>query len=339
MRVRDLATASPAAPFLLFAAPARMAWDPLFVNAGSSPLADDNFDMQQVFRRSFARPCQMTDGRALEEARTLVTYCDEASPIGGGSKQMSEAKGGARPGTEPLYRQLASLLRDEIDSGARTTNELLPSERDLAIQYSMSRDTVRKAIRLLEEQGILYSDHGRGTFVAPPSVREMSRFLDSFSQDTRKRGGVPGQIVLLVEQVPATIAIAGVLEIEPRLTVTRVKRIRTIDGARIGIHDAYLALPAGSALTAKDVVDSGSLYRLLTERFALAPAEGLESIGSIAANEDDAAQLGVPRGSPLLLCERITLSERRQPIEYCEMKYVSTYRYTARINKFNQTPK
>jgi len=45
--------------------------------------------------------------------------------------------------------------------------------------------------------------------------------------------------------------------------------------------------------------------------------------------------LGVDAGSPLLACERITLSDRRHPIEYCEMRYVPSYRYKTRINKWS----
>lgn len=238
---------------------------------------------------------------------------------------------------QSLYRRLAAVLQDEIELGDRDANDALPSERELAAQYGMSRDTVRKAVRLLEEQGVLYSEHGRGTFVAPSSVREMSRFLDSFSSDTRKRGGEAGQIILLVEQVPASLAVAGILKIEPRRIVMRVKRIRTIDGNRIGIHDSHLVLPA--AITKDDLNLTGSLYALLGQRFDLHAAEGLESVGSIAANADDAALLHVSEGSPLLLCERITLSERRQPFEYCEMKYVSSYRYTTRVNRSGNTTK
>lgn len=232
---------------------------------------------------------------------------------------------------QSLYRRLAGLLRDEIEQGARGANDVLPSERDLAVQYGMSRDTVRKAVRLLEDQGVLYSEQGRGTFVAPSAVRQMSRFLDSFSSDTKNRGGEAGQIILLVEQIPASLAVAGVLEIEPRRIVTRIKRIRTIDGNRIGVHDSHLVLPG--AITRDDLERTGSLYAVLDARFGLHAAEGLESVGSIAANSDDAALLNVPAGSPLLLCERITLSERRQPFEYCEMKYVSSYRYTTRVNR------
>jgi GntR family transcriptional regulator len=274
----------------------------------------------------------------LDVQEAVVTYSGDTGIARRGSRKMMETtKASLGGGTNtPLYQKLAAKLRSEIERGSPGPNELLPSERDLAVQYAMSRDTVRKAVRLLEEQGLLYSDQGRGTFVAPSAVREMAQFLESFSQDTKQRGGVPGQTIILIEQTPATIAIAGVLEISPHQTVTRVKRIRTIDGRAVGLHDAYIALPAGSILTAAELEEAGSLYKLLGSRFDLAPAEALESIGSIAANIEDAASLNVAVGSPLLLCERIALSERRQPIEYCEMKYVSTYRYTARIRKSNQ---
>jgi GntR family transcriptional regulator len=54
----------------------------------------------------------------------------------------------------------------------------------------------------------------------------------------------------------------------------------------------------------------------------------------MAATAGDAALLGVQTGSPLLLCERVTLCERREPVEYCEMKYLPSYRYKTRVRKW-----
>lgn len=235
--------------------------------------------------------------------------------------------------TGPLYRRLAARLRGEIEAGWPGTDRALPPERDLAVRFGVSRETVRKALKLLETHGLLYGEQGRGTFVAPAAVRRMARFLDSFSQDTQARGDVAGQVILAVEPLPATLAIAGILGVAPSQTVTRVLRVRTINGAPVGIHDAYLNLPAGAVLTKAALERANSLYALLSERFGVTPAEGLESLGAVAAGPEDAAHLGVEPGDPLLLCERITLSERRQAIEYCLMRYVPTYRYTARINR------
>lgn len=236
---------------------------------------------------------------------------------------------------DALYKRLATRLRRNIENGVFEANSMLASERELAISLGMSRETVRKALRLLEREGVVYSEQGRGTFVAPPAVREMARVLDGFTSDARRRGDDPGQIILTVDEMPASIAIAGVLKIQPRRPITRVKRIRTLNGQRIGTQESFLVLPG--SFSVEDLEAKGSLYALLDERFSISATEGLESVGSVAADASDAALLGIAVGAPLLLCERITLSERRQPFEYCEMRYISSYRYTARINRSGQT--
>lgn len=212
-------------------------------------------------------------------------------------------------------------------------NDPLPSERQLSDKYEVSRDTVRKAVRYLEERGVIYSDHGRGTFVAPAIVRRMSRFIDSFSQDTRHRGGVAGQRILSIDPVAASMGIAGLLNLEPGHPLTKVRRVRLINGQPMGLQDAYLPLPLGARLERAELERAQSLYKLLTEKFGFAPAEAVENLSAAAAEADDAQLLGVAVGSPILICERITLSERREPIEYCLMKYISSYRYGTRVTK------
>lgn len=231
------------------------------------------------------------------------------------------------------YRQLADIIRSAIEQGLLSDNQALPSERELAEKYQVSRDTVRKAVRYLEERGVIYSDHGRGTFVAPALVRRMSRSIDSFSQDTLRRGGVPGQRILTVESTAASMGIAGLLGLEPGHPLTRVRRVRLIDDVPVGLHDACFPLPRGAKLERAEVEQAQSLYQLLTDRFGFAPAEAVENLCAAAADAEDARLLGVAEGAPLLLCERITLSERREPVEYCVMKYVSSYRYSTRIAK------
>lgn len=241
----------------------------------------------------------------------------------------------AKTAGAPLYRQLAATLRQELESGKFGANAPLPAERDLAASFQVSRDTVRKAIRLLEEQGVLYSDHGRGTFAAPEAVRQMSRFLDSFSEDTIKRGGTPGQQILLMETVAAGMAIASLLQAEPSAPLLRLKRVRLMNGVPVGLQDSYLRLPPGATLEREQLERRGSLYRVLIEDLGIKPSESLESVGAVAALPEEAGLLGVAPGTPLLICERVMLSDRREPIEYCEMRYVPSYRYKTRVNKWS----
>jgi GntR family transcriptional regulator len=229
------------------------------------------------------------------------------------------------------YVWLANIIRASVESGDLREHQALPSERDLAEQYNVSRDTVRKAVRLMQEQGVIYSDHGRGNFVAPAMVRGMARFIESFSEDTGKRGSTAGQRILETGSVPASLALASVLNVPAGQPITRVHRIRLIDDVPVGTHDAYFVLPRDAKVTGPQIERAGSLYKLLKERFGFAPAEAVENLSATEADADDAARLGIEQGSPLLVCERVTLSDRREPIEYCLMKYVRSYRYSTRV--------
>lgn len=69
----------------------------------------------------------------------------------------------------PLYVQVANTLRDEIVSGVYPIGSLLPTEDSLCERFSVSRYTVREALRLLREDGLVASRRGAGTAVIPPS--------------------------------------------------------------------------------------------------------------------------------------------------------------------------
>jgi len=87
----------------------------------------------------------------------------------------------------PLYRQLLRSLRDAIEGNALAPDDALPAERDIAIDFGVSRITVRKAIDGLVKDGLLDRRHGAGTFVAARIRKNMSA-LSSFSEDMASRG-------------------------------------------------------------------------------------------------------------------------------------------------------
>jgi GntR family transcriptional regulator len=93
----------------------------------------------------------------------------------------------------PLYVQLQQLIRDAINRNVLTKDDALPAERDLAVEYAVSRITVRKAIGGLVEEGLLTRRRGAGTFVATRVEKSFSK-LSSFSEDMRSRGRTPTSI-------------------------------------------------------------------------------------------------------------------------------------------------
>jgi DNA-binding GntR family transcriptional regulator len=66
----------------------------------------------------------------------------------------------------PVYRQLASLLREAISSGKLAPGRPLPSESSLMGEHGVSRDTVRKAVGILRDEGLVVTVQGKGSYVA-----------------------------------------------------------------------------------------------------------------------------------------------------------------------------
>lgn len=73
----------------------------------------------------------------------------------------------------PVYQQLAAILRARIESGELPPGRVLPSEATLMQQFGIARETARKGVRVLRDEGIVHIVQGRGAYVCedykPPS--------------------------------------------------------------------------------------------------------------------------------------------------------------------------
>src|SRR5216683_2459064 len=141
------------------------------------------------------------------------------------------------------YQQIADRLRDQIDSGALQPGERLPSEPDLVRQFDASRNTVRLALALLTNQGLVVTRQGLGTFVteparpftallsrvaAQPPVQSTSTVLPEVSRSPAE-AETSRQIV---EKSPASPSVAEKLEIAPGDLIVVRRRSGTIGDDR-----------------------------------------------------------------------------------------------------------
>src|ERR1700721_2035366 len=98
-------------------------------------------------------------------------------------------------GNLPLYQELQRALRKALDSRVLGPDDALPSERDLAVDFAVSRITVRKALDGLVADGLLVRRQGAGNFVSA-RVDKNFAMLTSFSDDMRARGRTPHSVWL-----------------------------------------------------------------------------------------------------------------------------------------------
>ncbi|GGL79677.1 GntR family transcriptional regulator [Deinococcus aerolatus] len=223
----------------------------------------------------------------------------------------------------PVYMQVAQGLEQRIHSGDLRRGSALPAERELAASLRVSRVTVRQALALLAQQGLLTRKHGSGTFVTPPSAEERpSRplgLLSSFSDDVRSRGQVPGARVLSFELARPSPQEAMSLALAPGEQVYRVRRLRTSDGEALAVE--YSTLPAAlvGELRREDVTDA-SLYALLGGR-GLQPVRAIRHLRAVSADHGLAELLGIAPGAALLATERVSWTQGGRPVEYARAHY------------------
>src|ERR1700724_1514653 len=101
----------------------------------------------------------------------------------------------------PLYYQLKEVLRQQIKAGHLAPHTAIPSEPELVSRYHVSRATVRQALNELVNEGLLYRQHGKGTFVCEPRIQQALSEIASLSEELKRRGKRPGGLLLVSELV------------------------------------------------------------------------------------------------------------------------------------------
>ena len=215
----------------------------------------------------------------------------------------------------PLYKRLKSAIEAAIRSNAVKAGAVLPGERVLAESLSLSRVTVRKALALLEEEGLLNRRHGFKTEVGSRVEKSMST-LTSFSEDIRARGMVAGCVWISKHISRPSPTEMMALGLSANVNVIRMKRVRTADGAPIAVETSTVPT---RFLPSPDLIRD-SLYEALESR-GFMPQRAIQRMRSRAATSEDARHLHCEVGAPLLMTERRCFLPDEQIVEYCETRY------------------
>jgi GntR family transcriptional regulator len=223
----------------------------------------------------------------------------------------------SREGPLPLYYQLKTVLLREIEAGRWQPDEQLPTEDELARRFSVSKITVRQALRELAGEGFIRREQGRGTFVERRRLQQGPRELTSFTDEMRSHGLVPASRVLEQSKGPAPPAVATALRIAPDALVLRLRRLRLANGEPMGVQTAYIPLDLAPGIAEIQFADA-SLYDVLQSRYSLYPTAARETYCVTLLKRDVAALLGVPVRSPAMTAERVTVLSDGRPLEYVQ---------------------
>ncbi|MFR9731126.1 GntR family transcriptional regulator [Saccharopolyspora sp. MS10] len=215
--------------------------------------------------------------------------------------------------TRPMYEVIRGDLLDQITAGALPPEARLPSEKELAERYRVSRMTVRQALDALVRERLVVRRRGAGSFVAPQRARSrrlnrLVPFGDEVSEDV-----VTTEIRRLVQVPPA--AVARVLELGETAETVRLVRLRTVGGTPAAVQESWVPVAAAPGLARTELIE-GSLYRTLAERCGIAVSWAEQEITACAATKELAGLLGVPQRAPLVEAHRTAHEGSGRPVEH-----------------------
>lgn len=220
----------------------------------------------------------------------------------------------------PLYFQLKQHMIEQIEREELKPGDSILSERELSEMFSISRMTVRQALLELVNEGKLIREQGRGTFVAQPKIDQGLYKLTSFSEDMVSRGLKPGAYVVDVDVTTPPSSVGQVLGLEEKSKTVILTRVRLADEKPMALETTHLPVDRFPEL-AHESFEGVSLYRLLSERYGVAPARASQTIevGMPTAREINLLQ--VRADIPMMLIKRVTFDSDGHPFEYVKSVY------------------
>ncbi|MZD56684.1 GntR family transcriptional regulator [Streptomyces sp. SID5606] len=209
-------------------------------------------------------------------------------------------------------RQLADLIRRQLLDDA-FPDGTLPHEDVLAADYGATRNTVRQALGLLRAEGLVDRQPGIGTVVVARKYAHGLDRLMGLAETLHEQGRVTNEVRTTVP-VPAPAPVAERLRVPSGSEVLYIERLRRLGGVPLSLDLTYLPLDIGTALLGADL-ENTDVFRLLETVTGRPLGHADITLEAVTADAHTAAVLEAPRGTAVLMLERLTHLDDGRPVD------------------------
>lgn len=224
----------------------------------------------------------------------------------------------------PLYCQLKNLIIKKIEKGEYPEDSKIPSEQELCEVYNISRPTVRQAVSELTNNGYLFKEKGKGTFVsksrATIDIKNYSGFTDSIldSQEPGERNIITLDIVQSTNY-PKLEEVFGILHSQ-KIDFAEIKYLTIQSKEVFSLNISYIPLNLFPTII-DDIKSKKPSYDIMRGKYPLLPVKTKSSLEIIYTEQSDAHFLQVQPGQALIKIENMLFSKSAQVVEFIVSKY------------------
>lgn len=218
------------------------------------------------------------------------------------------------------YLSIYNDIVDKIESGIYNPNDKLPSEKELMDGYEVSRDTIRKSLNMLEQNGYIQKTKGKGSFVL-----DINKFnfpvsgVVSFKEISRKIGRDSDTEVESLKCIVPRRTMARNLELKPNEKVWEIVRARSISGEKVILDKDYVLKRFVENITEEICKDS--LYNYIENELGLKIAYAKKEITVQGATEEDKKYLDMKGFDMIVVVKSYTYLDDTSLFQYTESRH------------------
>ena len=219
--------------------------------------------------------------------------------------------------TKPMYIKLYENILKNIENKIYTHCQKLPSENDFAKDYKVNRHTVRQALSLLKDEGIIYTKRGKGNFLTNIKVPYSISDKSSYSSKILDLGYEPKTKLLSADIIEAKGDVAQNLKLSNKLKVIELKLLRYANDLPISVSYSYF-----DAFIYRDIIkyldcEPFSLYKILQKCYPHLEVIKVSTVfESISSTKQISELLMMPSNSPILSACTISKDQNENLVEY-----------------------
>jgi GntR family transcriptional regulator len=222
----------------------------------------------------------------------------------------------------PYYIQVAETIKSRIQQGEYSYEELIPPTHELEREFNVSNITVRKALEILVQEGLIERKRGIGTTVSRDEQKTFSFELSAtapifLSSALKLKLDVK---VLEITITPCPTRVRRILSMDSEKKVWRMKRMRRYKNAPIAFYIHYISVDRSKEIT-KELVGKMSFIDLLQKVCGVKLSKSEQRVEATTANMDLSSILDVNFGAPLFFVENIYYSKEKKPVAITQVYY------------------
>ncbi|MFB1050982.1 GntR family transcriptional regulator [Paraliobacillus sp. JSM ZJ581] len=227
----------------------------------------------------------------------------------------------------PLYKQIANKLKEDIEREKLVHGDAIPSEAKLSQTYNASRVTIREAIKLLVDEGILYRVQGSGTYISLEKIEHNILKLQGFTEEMSNLNTNVTNKVLEFQLTFPSKKMQQLFKIDAADKVYYIKRLRFADKEPLILEHSYLPVSLFSDLSIDSMTHSKYQY-ISSKGHKIDKRYG--EITPLIPNEELMEHFNIKKEDPLLYLEAYSAFENGIVFEYSNI-YFHPYKYNFNI--------